>query len=63
MSFYRFREVTAILLVIVGLAMLMRGLEYTVRRGLGWQGLVQSGVIGVLVVALGIARWRYLRRR
>ncbi len=53
----------AIFLMIVGIAMLARGLEYTIRRGLGWQGALQAFVAGALVFALGFTRWRYLRQR
>jgi hypothetical protein len=58
----RFRHVTAALLMLVGLAMLVRGFGFSIRSGVGWQGFVQSGVIGALVFALGLARWRFLRR-
>jgi hypothetical protein len=58
----RFRQLTAALLMLVGLAMLVRGIDFSVRNGVGWQGFVQSGVIGALVFALGLARWRFLRR-
>jgi hypothetical protein len=51
------------LLMILGAAMLVRGVENSMRRGLGWQGLMMSLVLGVLVFALGFARWRYLRQR
>ncbi len=59
----RFRVFMAILLMIMGAAMLARGLEYAVRRGLGWQGIIQAFVAGGLVFALGFTRWRYLRQR
>jgi hypothetical protein len=59
----RFRNTTAVLLMILGVIMLARGLEYTLRRGLGWQGILQATIAGVLVFALGFARWRYLRQR
>jgi hypothetical protein len=58
----RFRQLTAALLMLVGLAMLVRGIDFSVRNGVGWQGFVQSGVIGALVFALGLARWRFLRK-
>jgi len=58
----RFRQITAALLMLVGLAMLVRGIDFSVRNGVGWQGFVQSGVIGALVFALGLARWRFLRK-
>lgn len=58
----RFRQLTAALLMLLGLAMLIRGIGFSVRGGVGWQGVVQSGVIGALVFALGLARWRFLRK-
>jgi hypothetical protein len=59
----RFRTCMAILLMIMGTAMLARGLEYAIRHGLGWQGVIQASVAGALVFALGFSRWRYLRQR
>lgn len=59
----RFRQTTALLLMIVGAAMLARGVENALRRGLGWQAIMISLVLGSLVFALGFARWRYLRQR
>ncbi len=59
----RFRKTMAIFLMIVGVAMLGRGLEYTIRHGLGWQGILQALIAGALVFALGFTRWRYLRQR
>jgi hypothetical protein len=35
----RIRKFMAILLMLMGAAMLARGLGYTVRQGLGWQEL------------------------
>ncbi len=60
---YRFHKITAVLLMVLGAVMLARGLEYTLRRGLGWQGILQASIAGVLVFALGFTRWRYLRQR
>ena len=60
---YRFRELMSILLMILGMVMLGRGVEYTIRQRLGWQGMIQALIIGVLVFALGFTRWRYLRQR
>jgi len=60
---YRFHRVTSVLLMILGAVMLARGLEYTIRKGLGWQGILQACIAGVLVFALGFTRWRYLRQR
>jgi len=59
----RFRIISSIILMILGVAMLARGLEYTVRQGLGWQGILQASIAGALVFALGFTRWRYLRQR
>jgi hypothetical protein len=57
------RRISAALLMIVGLAMLVRGLNHTILRGLGWQGFLESGIVGGLVFALGLARWRYWQQR
>ncbi len=59
----RFRKIMAILLMVLGAAMLLRGLQFTVRKGLGWQGTIQALIVGALVFALGFTRWRYLRQR
>jgi uncharacterized protein YybS (DUF2232 family) len=60
---YRFRELMSIFLMILGLVMLARGVEYIIQQGLGWQGMIQALIAGVLVFALGFTRWRYLRQR
>ena len=60
---HRFHKVTAVLLMVLGAVMLARGLEYTIRQALGWQGILQASMAGVLVFALGFTRWRYLRQR
>ncbi len=49
--------------MVVGAAMLVRGLDYAIRRGLGWQGMILAFFAGALVFALGFTRWRYLRQR
>ena len=59
----RYRKITSCLLMLLGAIMLERGLEYTIRQGLGWTGILQASVAGVLVFALGFTRWRYLRQR
>ena len=59
----QYRKIAAILLMGLGTAMLLRGLNYVLKQGLGWRGLIQTGVAGALVFALGFARWRYLRQR
>jgi len=51
------------ILMILGAVMLARGLEYTFRQGMGWQGFVQASVAGALVFALGFTRWRYYLRQ
>jgi hypothetical protein len=58
-----FRKIMAILLMAIGVAMFARGLNFSIRRDLGWQGLVPTVIIAVLVFALGFTRWRYLRHR
>ncbi|MFN3422956.1 MAG: hypothetical protein ACK40X_14680 [Armatimonadota bacterium] len=57
------RQVQALLLIIVGALMLVRGAYYALERNLGWQGFVTAAVIGSLVIALGIARWRFWQDR
>ncbi len=59
----KFRKLMAILLMVIGAAMFFRGLQYSVHQGLGWQGMIQAIIAGVLVFALGFARWRYLSQR
>ncbi len=59
----RFRKIMAALLMVLGAAMLVRGLQYTIQKGLGWQGTIQALIVGALVFALGFTRWRYLRQR
>jgi len=59
----QYRAFMAIVLMAMGAAMLARGLEYAIRQGLGWQGMVQALVAGALVFVLGFTRWRYLRQR
>jgi hypothetical protein len=60
---HRYRKIVAALLMILGIAMLMRGIYYSLRRGLGWQNLLFSAVVGTLVFALGLTRWRYWQQR
>ena len=47
----------------IGAAMFVRGLNFSIRQSLGWQGLVPTAIIAALVFALGFTRWRYLRHR
>ncbi len=53
------RQVQALLLILVGALVLVRGAYYALKHNLGWQGFVTAAVIGSLVIALGIARWRF----
>jgi hypothetical protein len=59
----QFRKIMSMILMALGIVMLARGLIYTARSEVGWQGLIQAAVVGSLVFALGFARWRYLRQR
>jgi hypothetical protein len=59
----RFHKTASVLLMFLGAIMLARGLDYTIRSGMGWQGIIQASIAGVLVFALGFTRWRYLRQR
>ena len=63
MTLINFRKIMAIILMVLGAAMLARGLLFTAKAGLGWQGEIQVLVVGALVFALGFTRWRYLCRR
>jgi len=46
-------------LVVIGALVVMRGVYYAVANNMGWHAIIMSLVIGSLVIALGIARWRY----
>ncbi len=59
----RFRQIISVTLMVLGIVMLARGVENALQRGLGWQGIMISSVLGILVFALGFFRWRYLRQR
>jgi uncharacterized membrane protein len=59
----RFRQIISIILMVLGMVMLIRGIENSMKRSLGWQGALMSAVLGLLVFALGFTRWRYLSRR
>ena len=59
----RYRKTLAIILMVLGTIMLVRGLMYSMQKELGWQGAIQASVAGALVFALGLVRWRYLRQR
>ncbi len=59
----QFRRIMAILLMAIGIAMLVRGLNFVFSQDRGWQGLMMTSVAGALVFALGYTRWRYLRHR
>ena len=58
-----YRQAAAALLMVLGIAMSLRGIHYSLAAGLGWSHLLLSVVLGALVFALGLARWRYLRPR
>ena len=57
------RQVTSLLLMVTGLAMLTKGLYRSYELNLGWQGFLQTAVIGALIFALGFARWRFWRQK
>ncbi len=59
----RFRQIISLILMILGILMLIRGIQDSMHRGLGWQGAMMSSVLGLLVFVLGFTRWRYLTRR
>jgi hypothetical protein len=59
----RIRQALSCILMVLGIVMLIRGIENSMHRGLGWQGTLMSSVLGLLVFALGLTRWRYLSRR
>ena len=58
-----YRQTLSFLLMIVGAAMIVRGAWYSLGKGPGMAGALQSVVLGALVIALGFARWRYWRQR
>jgi hypothetical protein len=60
---YRWRRLAAGLLVLVGGAIVFRGVERGILGDAGWQGFLVSAVVGGLIMALGIARWRFLGLR
>jgi hypothetical protein len=53
----------ALLLVIVGISVMVRGVHHALAHSLGWHAIITPLVIGSLVIALGIARWRYWQTR
>ncbi|GBC98869.1 hypothetical protein HRbin17_01386 [bacterium HR17] len=55
----QWRQLAAFLLILVGALMVARGIHYALAQGLGWQAMVTASVMGILVIALGVARWRY----
>ena len=59
MKMQLFRQALSIILMVLGIVMLVRGIVYSMR-GLGWQGVLPSLVLGLLVFALGFTRLRYL---
>jgi hypothetical protein len=63
MKMKKIRQTASFLLMVLGACMLVRGVENSIRRDLGWQGMIMAVVMGALVFSLGFARWRYLRQR
>jgi len=57
------QQALAVLTMFLGVLILVRGVEHSLSRGLGWQSLLISVVLGGLFFALGLARWRYWRQR
>jgi len=49
--------------MLVGAVLLIRGIGYSLEHHLGLVPLIQTAVVGALVFALGLARWRYWRNR
>ena len=61
---FGYRSVAALLLIVVGAVMIFRGVAYSLLGGgPGWKGALLAAFIGSLVIALGVARWRYWRRK
>lgn len=58
-----YRQTLSLLLIIIGAAMIVRGIWYSFGKGSGLAGALQATVLGALVIALGFARWRYWRQR
>ena len=58
-----YRQTLSLLLMIVGTAMIVRGIWYSFGKGPGLSGALQAAALGALVTALGYARWRYWRQR
>ena len=57
------RQGMALLLIIVGISVMVRGVHHALALSLGWHAIITPLVIGSLVIALGIARWRYWQTR
>ncbi len=57
------RKITSGLLMVVGAVVLIRGVGHSIQNHLGVGPFIQTGVVGVLVFALGLARWRFWRDR
>ena len=57
------RQLTALLLVTVGISVTVRGVYHAITHDLGWHAIITPLVIGSSVIALGIARWRYWKTR
>jgi hypothetical protein len=63
MTIGRWRRIAAVLMMLVGAAIMLRGACYALGRDEGWRPLLVSVVLGGLIFALGIARWRYWREQ
>ena len=57
------RKITSGLLMVVGAVVLIRGIGYGIQNHLGVGPFIQTAVVGVLIFALGLARWRFWRDR
>lgn len=60
---HHWRQLTALLLVIIGISVTVRGIYHAIIRDLGWHAIITPLVIGSLIIALGVARWRYWKTR
>ena len=57
------RQLMAVLLVLIGGSIVGRGIHYAATHDLGWRATITPLVIGSLIIALGVARWRYWKTR
>jgi hypothetical protein len=63
MRLQQFRILSSLVLMVLGVVIIIRGLQNSLQRGLGWRGILMSCFLGMLIFALGLARWRFLRQR